>query len=55
METKMTTQVENVANEAVFRLQFNTRDAVRYVEKNANVSQAVAQSAIRQVMLFHKK
>jgi hypothetical protein len=55
MENKMTHQVEAVANEAVFRMQFNTRDAVRYVQRNASVDQATAQSAVRQVMVFHKK
>jgi hypothetical protein len=28
---------------------------VRYVQRNASVDQATAQSAVRQVMVFHKK
>ena len=55
MENQMTTQVEAVANEAVFGMQFNTRDAVRYVQRNASVDQATAQSIVRKVMIFHKK
>ena len=55
MENKMSSQVEAVANEAVFGMQFNTRDAVRYVQRNGNVDQVTAQSVVRQVMVFHKK
>jgi hypothetical protein len=55
MENKMSPQVEAVANEAVFGMQFNTRDAVRYVQRNGNVDQATAQSVVRRVMVFHKK
>ena len=50
----MTPQVEAKANEAVFQLQFNTREAVRYVMRNAQADEKTAQSAIRQVTTFHK-
>jgi len=51
----MNTQVETMANQAVFQLQFNSRDAVRYVVRNTGVDQATAQSAVRLVTQFHKQ
>lgn len=51
----MEAQLEAMANQAVFQLQFNTRDAVSYVTRNAGVDATVAQKAIRAVMTFHKK
>jgi hypothetical protein len=51
----MSEQVEKMANEAVFNLQFNTRDAVRYVQRNAQVDEATARSAIKSVTTFHKR
>jgi hypothetical protein len=50
----MNAQVERFANEAVFTLQFNTRDAVRYVQRNAQVSETAATQAVRSVVTFHK-
>jgi hypothetical protein len=50
----MTQQVETMANEAVFVLQFNTREAVRYVQRNASVDEATARAAIKSVTTFHK-
>jgi hypothetical protein len=50
----MNAQVERFANEAIFVLQFNSREAVRYVQRNARVDEAVALSAIRQTVTFHK-
>lgn len=50
----MNQQVEAVATEAVFQLQFNTRDAVRYVQRNAKVDEKTAQQAVRQTVTFHK-
>jgi hypothetical protein len=47
-------RVERMANEAVFQLQFNTRDAVRYVQRNAGVEYPVARQAIQQTILFYK-
>lgn len=50
----MNTTTEKVANEAIFQMQFNNRDAVRYVQRNARVDERTAQSAVRAVMTFHK-
>ena len=50
----MNAQVERFANEAIFTLQFNTREAVRYVCRNAQVSEREATQAVRGVMTFHK-
>jgi hypothetical protein len=50
----MNANIERFANEAIFNLQFNTRDAVRYVMRNARVDEYTAQSAIRQTITFHK-
>ena len=50
----MNAQVERFANEAIFVLQFNSREAVRYVQRNAHVDEATAQSAIRHTVTFHK-
>lgn len=51
----MNSRVEAVANEAVFVLQFNSRDAARYVQRNAQVDEPTARSAVRQVTTFHKQ
>lgn len=45
---------ETVASEAIFTLQFNTRDAVRYTIRNARVDEKSAQEAVRQVVVFHR-
>jgi predicted transcriptional regulator len=50
----MNAQVERFANEAIFTLQFNTREAVRYVQRNAQVSETQAARAIKEVTTFHK-
>ena len=42
------------ANEAIFILQFNTREAVSYVRRNAHVSEEMAAQAIKQTVTFHK-
>lgn len=46
--------VETMATQAVFQLQFNTRDAVRYVQRNAGVDEATAKNAVKSVTTFHK-
>jgi hypothetical protein len=51
----MSEQVEKMANEAVFKLQFNTREAVRYVQRNAQVDEVTARLAIKSVATFHKR
>lgn len=50
----MNAQVERFANEAIFTLQFNTREAVRYVQRNAQVGEREATLAVRSAMTFHK-
>jgi hypothetical protein len=50
-----TNRVEKFANEAIFVLQFNTGDAVRYVRRNAGVERSVAEQAIKSTVMFHKQ
>jgi hypothetical protein len=50
----MNATIERFANEAIFVLQFNSREAVRYVMRNARVGEDIAQHAIRQTVAFHK-
>jgi len=54
-EITMNKRTEAMANQAVFQLQFGTRDAVRYVQRNAEVSEKEAQAAIREVVTFHRQ
>jgi hypothetical protein len=49
-----TSQADRFANEAVFQLQFNSRDAVRYIQRNAQVDEKVAVQAFRAAVTFHK-
>ena len=49
------TQVERFANEAVFILQLNSREAVRYTQRNAAVTESVAQAALRQAMTWYRQ
>jgi hypothetical protein len=51
----MSNRTEAMANEAIFVLQFNTRDAVRYVQRNAGVDEATARHAISRTVTFHKQ
>jgi hypothetical protein len=51
----MNARVEAMANQAVFQLQFSTREAVRYVIRNTGVDHPTAQRAIKEVTTFHKK
>lgn len=51
----LNSRTEAMANEAVFQLQFSTRDAVRYVQRNAQVDESTAQKAIKMVTTFHKQ
>jgi hypothetical protein len=51
----MSEKVETMANEAVFKLQLSTREVVRYVQRNAQVDEATARSAIKSVATFHKR
>ena len=47
-------RVEAMANEAVFQMQFNTREAVRYVQRNAQTDEQTATAAVRAATTFHK-
>lgn len=42
------------ANQAIFHLQLNTDDAVRYVIKTASVSTNVANAAIKETLVGYK-
>lgn len=46
--------IEQVATEAVFQLQLNTEQAVKYVSRNANVDGQEALRAVRSVMTAYK-
>jgi hypothetical protein len=46
---------EQIANQAIFQLQFNTRDAVRYVIRNSGVDFPTAQQVVKSVITFYKK
>jgi hypothetical protein len=48
-------QVERFANEAVFMLQLNTRDALRYTKRNAACSESAAEAAVKQVMTWYRR
>jgi hypothetical protein len=48
-------QVERFANEAVFILQLNTREALRYTQRNASCSEITAQNAVKQVMTWYRQ
>jgi hypothetical protein len=43
------------ANEAVFQLQFNSRDAIRYIQRNAGVDVKTAETVFQNTVTFHKK
>lgn len=46
-------KVEAMANEAIFQLQFNTREAVRYVMRNAHTDESSARTAVQKTVKFH--
>jgi hypothetical protein len=48
-------QVQRFANEAVYVLQMNSRDAVRYIQRNADVTEKSAQEALKNVLSFWRK
>lgn len=47
--------LEQMANRAVFCLQLNMQDAIKFVCKNARVSNDQAARAINNAVTFHKK
>jgi len=50
----MSEQTLNAANAAIFHLQLNTEDAIRYVTRNANVDPRTAGLAIKQTLMGYK-
>lgn len=46
---------DRFANEAVFVLQFNSGDAVRYIQRNARVGEVEARAALKNAVTFHKR
>jgi len=48
-------QVELMANQAVFQLQLNSNNAVRYIQRNAGVDQATARQALMRTVTFYKQ
>lgn len=51
----MNAQAERFANEAIFVLQFNRADAVRYIQRNAGVNEKVARQVFTEAATFHKQ
>ena len=50
-----TIQAERFANEAVFTLQFNRADAIRYIQRNASVDEKTARRVFTETVTFHKQ
>lgn len=51
----MSEKTLNAANEAIFQLQLNTNEAIRYVVKHAGVSPKEAGQAIKETMVGYKQ
>lgn len=51
----MQSNVERFANEAVFVLQFNSPEAVRYIQRNAGVDEKTAKQALKATVTFHRQ
>jgi hypothetical protein len=51
----MSNKIQNAANSAIFQLQLNTDEAIRYVVKNAQVSPKEAGLAIKEAMTGYKQ
>jgi hypothetical protein len=51
----MSEQTLAAANQAIFHLQFDTKDAIRYVIKHASVSPREAGEALKNVMVGYKR
>lgn len=45
----------DMAIQAIFQLQFNTKDAINYVMRNSRVDHGTAKKAIRECILYYKK
>lgn len=44
------TQAQRFADEAVYILQLNTRDAVKYIQRNAGCNESTAMSVFKSVI-----
>lgn len=53
-EKLMNQNAADRANEAIFHLQMNTQDAIRYVVKHANVDPKTAGLALKEAMVGYK-
>jgi hypothetical protein len=51
----MSEKTLNAANEAIFQLQLNTNDAIRYVIKTSNASPKEAGEAIKETVVGYKR
>jgi hypothetical protein len=49
------TKAQRFADEAIFVLQLNTRDAVKYIQRNAGCNEDTAVSAFRAAVVPSKK
>jgi hypothetical protein len=48
------TKAQRFADEAIFVLHLNSRDAVRYIQRNANCDETAATSAFRAAVVPQK-
>ena len=48
------TQAQRFADEAIFVLQLNTRDAVRYIQRNAGCNETAATAVFRAAVVAQK-
>ena len=55
MQANVSGLAEKFANEAVFALQFNSADAVRYIRRNARVDERTAVVAFKAAVTFHRQ
>ena len=49
------TRAQKFADEAIFILQLNTRDAVKYIQRNAGCSDVEAQAAFKSAAMPSKQ
>ena len=51
----MSERTLTAANEAIFQLQLNTNDAIRYIVKRSQCGPKEAGQAIKATVMFHKQ
>jgi hypothetical protein len=54
MEPIVNKMLEQTANHAIFQLQLNMDQAIKYVAKHANVNFGEAARAVNNTVIFHK-